>query len=348
MSQYKIKKRNHSLNPFKGRSRAEIAIMCVPIVLALIALIALVVVAAIKFGNLSQANRELLLTTDGHWEKFDDYGIMAWCPNDVEKEDLGAELEKTQRLFVTRDKGNYPEIAYGIILVDNVDGRTFDLVNDPTGVLDVTTPLLTDVFGEMINGAYPTLSVDIEQITLSTGESAISGSGTANVILVLQDLSDPENPYTEEAMLNLYYIVKIYHGRPVIVWGTWDYIVYNGDVRTSESVMDGAVSIMNINGEDSVDPIADDWVDVVPQYQVINGEEQTSVTNDDSFMWDEEKQQWISTVTGEVNESLPPAGDPYWDDKTVDPAESTVEEDAVYTPVPQPSGDLPTDADWNY
>ena len=347
MSKYKIKKRNANHFSFKERSPLEIAIMLIPLILAIIVAVVLVVVISTKSGNVSQANRELLLSTNGHWEKFADYGIMAWCPNNIEEEDLGSDLSKTQRLFVIRDKGEYPEIAFGVILVDDVEGRTFDLENDPAGVLDVTTPVLTDVFGKMINGAYPTFSVDIEQITLSTGEAAISGSGTANVILVLQDPKDPENPYTEEAMLNLYYIVKTYHGRPVIVWGTWDYIVVEGDVRTQEAVMDGAVSIMNIPGEESVDPEEDSWVDVVPKYQVINGEKQVSTSNNESFLWDEETRQWISTTTGEVNESLPPADDAYWDDKTVVESEApTSDVEATYTPVPQPSGELPTDPDW--
>lgn len=307
MANYKIKKKQSVTHHL---TLGQKLVIIIPIVVAVVLLIALVWSLTRPAATSGQANRELLLTTDGHWEEFTDYGIAVWCPNDIEEETLDSETAKTQRLFVTRDKGEFPEIAYGVILVDeDVDNRTFDIENDPSGVLDVTTPVLNEAFGKMINGAYPSIAADIEVLSLASGQPAVVGTGEATVTLVLQDPKDPENPYSEETSLSLYYNVVLFHGRPVIVWSTWDLIVYNGEEIAHNMVTDGAVSVVRIDGEDTVDPIADDWDTVATAPNVVYGDE---LYGDFNFMWDEEKQQWVDVGTGQVNSELPPPDDDYW------------------------------------
>lgn len=261
-----------------------------------------------------KANRELLLSTDGHWETFEDYGIDVWCPNNMTSEKLDDEVSNYQKLFVTRDKGNFPEIAFGVILAPDVDNRTFDLANDPSGVLDVTTPLLNEAFGKMINGAYPTTMTDIDQVTLANGQTALQGIGEASVTLVYQDPEDETNQWSEDTVTNIYYNVVIFQGRPVIVWGTWDYSTLDGEARTKAAVADGVTSIMRADDLEVLAPQEDTWNTQVDTYPEDNVAESTP-----EYTWNEASQQWVDNTTGEVVD-LPPKGDPYWDDKQLSDA----------------------------
>lgn len=308
---------------------AERLLVCIPLAISLVLVVWLVLTFTTGVqANSGQATRELLLTTDGHWETFEQYGISVWCPSDLTKETPEGDYADSQLLFVTRDKGEFPEIAFGVIAVPDelANGRTFDLVNDPAGVLDVVTPLVNSAFGEMINGAYPTATIDIEQVTLASGSTAIVGTGEASVTLVLQDPKDPENPYAEETSTNIYYNVVMYGGRPIIVWGTWDYSTYEGQERTIASVTDGVVSVMRADGSDVIEPVGDIWNDTQPVYEVINGEEQPDRSTGGTATWNEEQEVWIDDETGEVREDLPHIDDPYWDEHTADEATPTTEE----------------------
>lgn len=211
--------------------------------------------------NALQANRELLLTTDGHWSQFDDYDMSVWCPNELQEETLDGDLASTQKLFVTRDKGEFPEIAFGVIVTtdEEIAGRTFDMSADPTGVLDIATPLVNSAFGNMINGAYPSVSVDVEVSSNAAGLPVLTGKGEAVVTLVLQDPKDPENPYSEETTTNIYYAVTTFYNRPVIVWSTWDYSTYEGEKRSVDAVTDAINSLMRSEDGEIIDGAQDTW-----------------------------------------------------------------------------------------
>lgn len=305
---------------------AERLLVCIPLAISVVLVAWLVITLATGTTATSgQATRELLLTTDGHWETFENYGISVWCPNKLTEETPTGDYADYQRLFVTRDKGKFPEIAFGVIAVPDelANGRTFDLDNDPAGVLDVTTPLINSAFGAMINGAYPTTSIEIEQVTLASGSTAIVGSGEAIVTLVLQDPEDPENPYAEETTTNIYYSIVMYGGRPIIVWGTWDYSTYEGQERTIAAVTDGVVSVMRADGSDVIEPVGDVWVDTQPVYDAVDGGEASGPAT-----WDEEQEVWIDDETGEVRDDLPHIDDPYWDEHSAtEPADELITED---------------------
>lgn len=239
-----------------GSVAQSIKSMTLPMKLAFIIPLAVAMVLAafliylIYTGDSITPRREALeafLVSDGKWSNIDAYKLDVWCPSDIEEEEVDASVRDSQRLFVTRDKGKFPEIAYGVIVVtdEQLDGRTFDIENDPSSVLDIVTPILTEAFGKMINGVYPTLTIDVSVDTLQSGRPVLVGSGEASVILALRDPKDPDNPYTEEATTNIYYNVVDHSGRPVIVWGTWDYSTYEGELRTKQSVVDGVTSLLD-------------------------------------------------------------------------------------------------------
>lgn len=252
----KIKKGNTSLRElWAEKPTAEKILICVPLVVALVLAIWIALGSSgVLFSSSPRFDRELFLVTEGSWQTFGYYGVDVWMPKDLPLEQLDDEASKYQKVAVQRDKGKFPEISFGVILAPDVDGRTFDLANDPGGVLDVTTPLITDAFGKMINGVYPTITVDLNQISLANGQTALEGSGEAQVTLVYQDPKDPGNQWSEDTTTNIYYNIIIFHGRPIIVWGTWDYSTYEGEKRTTDSVSDAVISIMRADGLDIVEP----------------------------------------------------------------------------------------------
>lgn len=192
----------------------------------------------------AHANRELFLTTNGRWETFDAWGMDIWVPADLARESLTNETSNNEMRLAVRDKGGYPELGFGVIVADDVDGLSFDLEKDISGCMDVTTPLLTEALGEFINGAYPSMSIDISSIDLPNGEAGISGSGEYVATVVYQDPKDKNNQYSEEVSQNLYYNVILFHGRPVVIWGVWDYSTYEGESRTQAAVSDAVTSVL--------------------------------------------------------------------------------------------------------
>lgn len=270
--------------------------------------------------NQNHANRELLLNTAGKWETFEDWGMDIWVPKDIPQEEMDEEHAATEVRYVTRDKGKFPEISFGVIVAPEVDGVTFNLELDPAGVMDITTPLLNDALGRMINGAYPTMTTDVISLTLPSGEYALQAQGEMAVVCVFQDPKNPSEPYQEEVTQNIYYNIVLFHGRPVVVWGTWDYSTYEGEKRTMEAVNDAVTSIMRSDGGDVIEPIEDFGIqDEAPSNYI----EQPEVES--GAYWDEEQQVWIDDVTGEVRDDLPHIDDPYWDDKQYVPEEEDTE-----------------------
>lgn len=322
ITKQKIKKGSPSLRElWASKPTAEKVLIFIPLVVAIaLAIWIFAGPGGALSGSSSRANRELLLITDGSWQTFEDYGIDVWVPKDLPLETLDAEVSGYQKVAVQRDKGKFPEISFGVILAPDVDGRTFDLANDPGGVLDVTTPLITDAVGKMMNGAYPTITTDLNQISLANGQVALEGSGEAQVTLVFQDPKDPANQWSEETPTNLYYNVIIFHGRPIIVWGTWDYSTYEGEKRTTESVTDAVISIMRADGLDVMEPEPDYHDSHAPV--VNNPQSNLSDFDREQCTWDDASQQWVGDITGEVHSELPHVDDPYWDDKRDDPANS--------------------------
>lgn len=253
MRKARIKKRV----PLKARWKAtpvfEKILIFVPVI-ACAVLIAWALATPKSEPNMARANRELLLSTAGEWSTFEDYGVDVWCPADISEEQPGELGSADQKLFVTRDKGEFPEISYGVLIPQDMDGRSFDIANDISSVMDVVTPAISEAFASMINGVYPTITSDIDMFTLSSGEPVLRGEGEATVTVVYQDPKDSENQWAEETSVNLYYNVIVFHGRPVIIWGTWDYSTYEGRERVVASVTDGIVSLLSTQGGESMEP----------------------------------------------------------------------------------------------
>lgn len=280
----------------------------VPVILLIVVIIWAVLWSPSARTNQAHANRELLLNTAGKWETFNDWGMDLWVPSDIPKEEMDADHSSSEVRYVTRDKGKFPEISFGVIVAPEVDGHTFNLELDPTGVLDVTTPLLNDALARMINGAYPTMTTDITSVSLPTGEQAIEAKGEMAVVCVFQDPKNPGEPYQEDVTQNIYYNIVLFHGRPVVVWGTWDYSTYEGEKRTIEAVNDAVTSIMRSSNGDVIEPLEDYGIqDEPPEYY--------SEPAENGAVWDEEQEVWIDSVTGEVRDDLPHIDDPYWDEQ---------------------------------
>ena len=191
-----------------------------------------------------KANREVLLTTDGEWETFSKYGLDVWMPTELAVEDVGSDARSYEKRRGIRDKGHFPELIYGVIVVPNEDDRTFDLQADPAGVMDVVRPMLNDALGRSMNGAYPSMVTDISGTTLASGEYVLCGEGEAIARVVYQDPKDATNKWAEDTKTNLYFNVAVFNGRAVVVWGTWDYSTYLGEEKTRAAVTDGVVSLM--------------------------------------------------------------------------------------------------------
>lgn len=226
----------------------ERVIIFIPLV-ALVAVILWAVFWNPKFETSeAHASRELMLTSAGQWTSFDYYSMDVWAPSDLEEETVEEDKQQTEKLWAVRDKGHFPEITYGVIVVEEADGQAFDIAEDTAGILDVTTPLLTDALGRMLNGVYPAISCDIGLITPESGNTILEGIGEFVATVAYQDPKDSSNVWSEEVTQNLYYNIGMFYGRPVIVWGTWDYSTWEGETRTRASVNDGITSLMLSSG----------------------------------------------------------------------------------------------------
>ena len=138
MKQQKIKKGLGNPFAFWGlMTTKEKVVILIPVVLAVVLLIYIFAVrpGSSNTGN-AHSNRELLLETAGVWESFDSYGIDVWLPEELPAETLGGEYDKYMKLHAQRDKGHFPEITVGTIVVPETDGKTFSIEHDVPSVMD--------------------------------------------------------------------------------------------------------------------------------------------------------------------------------------------------------------------
>ena len=271
------------------------------------------------FGTSEKHELEQKMSTDGKWEKFNDYGISLRMPKDPPEEDVGEEYSKYEKRCVQRDDGNFPELCVGTIIIPDEDayGRTYDETADISGIVDVVRPYLNDAIARMFNGVYPAITADIGTIELDNGITVIEGSGEVNVTVVYQDPKNPDEPYAEETPTNLYYLVRIFHNRPIVAWGTWDYSTYQGDETVQAYVKDAILSLTSIEGKDISDPLAEYEKDVSSDIEDESTGEVVNSEDLDTSTWDKDKQQWVNDKTGEVVD-LPAPDDSYWDDRKAD------------------------------
>lgn len=250
MSKQKIKK--GSGNPFEFwglLNGKEKAVVLIPIILLIAVIVVLLVLPRSKV-NATKGMLEAKLTSSGQWTKFEDYGIELWTPKDIAEEKLEGERAQYSRLYATRDKGGFPEITVGTFIVPNVETAGLDVATNPNDVMNIIRPYIYEEFSEMFNGVAPALNGDINIVDVE-GENVLEFSGTAELTVVYKDPTgkrDNGEPYSELTDTNIYYMVRVFNGRPVCVWGTWDYSTYLGEENVKAAVRDGIVSIMRSDG----------------------------------------------------------------------------------------------------
>ena len=110
--------------------------------------------------------------------------------------------------------------------------------------MNEVTPQLTDAVAKMINGAQPSMAIDIVTTELVPGVPVLECRGEAAVTVLYQDPKDAENVWAEELSTNLYYNVAVINETPVVCWGIWDYSTYLGEEDTIASVQDAILSMM--------------------------------------------------------------------------------------------------------
>ena len=180
----------------------------------------------------------------------------------------------------------------------------------------------------MFNGTQPSLMVDAEVIQLSSGEYAIQAKGEASLTVVYEDPKKPGEPYAEETFTNIFYMIKIFQGWPVVAWGTWDYSTYEGEARTIKAVQDALTSIIRTDGKEVAAPQVDDYDPVEPVYGlpyaggIEEAPEEKPIVDENgmayqSMKWNEEDYHWEDTETGEFIINFPHPDDSYWEDKEV-------------------------------
>lgn len=250
MSKQKIKKGHKNPFEFWGLlSNAERWTIAVPFVALLLVILFLVFFPRNK-ANSGKGLLEAKMTTDGQWVSFTDYGVDLWAPKDIAEEQLSGERGSYSKLYATRDKGGFPEITVGTFVVPQVEISGLDVAANPNDVLNLIRPYIYDEFAEMFNGVAPAIQGDINVIDLE-GENVLEFSGYAELTVVYKDPTgkrDNGEPYSELTETNLYYMVRVFNGRPVCVWGTWDYSTYQGDERVKAAVRDGILSIIRTEG----------------------------------------------------------------------------------------------------
>lgn len=248
----KVKKAKGSKkNPFEFwglLSGGEKAIVCIPI----IALVAVIIGGWFYLSNhkpISVQDAHVALashmTTNGEWSTFGTYGIDVWMPKDIAAEVIEGDAANYTKLCVTRDKGGFPEIAIGSFVIPGTYSSELNMETDTSIVLEMIRPYIYDSFATMFNGVDPALNGDINVTTINE-EKVLEFDGTAELTVVYQDPTGKTNegePYSETTPTMLYYMAKMYNGRVVCVWGTWDYSTYQGEEKVKAAVLDGIYSV---------------------------------------------------------------------------------------------------------
>ena len=262
MGMFKIKKGKRSPLEFWSLMKPEEkAIVCVPVVVAILLLAYILFGPGIMPKDSARGAMEIKMETNGKWTTFKDFGMDVWLPKEIAEERLDGDDAKYMKLHATRDKGGFPEITVGCVVVPDTHGQEFDIDVDPAGVSNAVRPYVLDAFAKMFNGVVPTMNVDIETTHLDDGTPIMECTGTATLQVVYKDPTGKNNegePYQEETDTNIHYAVRIINQRPVIVWGTWDYSTYRGEENVRQAVRDGITSIIRADGMTFKQP--DDFV----------------------------------------------------------------------------------------
>ena len=309
MKKQKIKKGKHSVFSFwKLLTVKEKCVVAVPVVAAL-ALLVVVLLGARAPKPVdpltAHAGREMMLSTEGDWESFGEYGIDVWMPTSIPQEELDSEYSSYMKLCAQRDKGNFPELTVGTIIVPDTDGRELSIEHDLNAVLDVIRPYIGEAFAVMFNGTQPGLMVDLNIIDAGDGTKMIEAKGTAELTVVYEDPKKPGEPYAELTDTNIYYMVRIFNGWPVIAWGTWDYSTYKGEELTIQAVNDAMTSVIRTDGQEIKKPFLDDFkfdqpLETIPYEGAIEDESVSDTPTEEFESYDMSEPAIYEEVDGEL------------------------------------------------
>lgn len=219
--------------------------------------------------------KQASLTTEGKWERFENFGFQVWVPGDMPQEELDEVAAQYCRTYSQKDKGGSPELAFGVFVYPDTQKQSFDVETNAFDVVELVNPMLQDIAGNMVVCKYPALATDVWNSTLEDGTPILEGQGTLDCQMLYQNPKTGE-VYTELFTTNIYYIIQVFNGRPLVCWGTWDYSTYLGEETTTLTVREAAASIAIIEGieladpEDAVVPLGidvtdDPWVDLTGQ-----------------------------------------------------------------------------------
>lgn len=198
--------------------------------------------------SVARANRELLLKSPGQWDTFEEYAMDVWVPTELPAESLGDDYKNNAKVFVQRDKGGTVEMAMGIYVMEDTDGIVYDLKENISELANIITVYVNKMIGATTRGGGTSIMIDVNVTEVGGGREVLEAVGEASVMMHYRDPKDPSNEWDEPVVYPLYINVAMFYNRPVIIWGVWDWSVYEGESRTYAFVNDAAVSLLVTEG----------------------------------------------------------------------------------------------------